>query len=160
KTTSVFLEMGYVVPPAVYRPLEQEPRASMSLLLRTRSDPNRLGGPLQKLVRSLDDQVTLSDVKAMQERLYDLQAEPRFRTMLLGGFAGLALVLAALGIYGLLMQSVIRRTKEIGIRMALGASRASVMLTILQQALRTVAAGIVLGLAATVLMARFMAGLL
>ena len=160
KTTSVFQEMGYIIKPAVYRPLSQNPPTSISLLMRTHRDANALGSPLQKLVRSLDDEVTLSDVKTMQDRLYDLQAEPRFRTILLSGFAGVALLLAALGIYGLLMQSVIRRTREIGIRMALGASRNSVTRIILRQTFTTVLIGVALGLMATVLLARFAAGLL
>jgi putative ABC transport system permease protein len=96
----------------------------------------------------------------MEERLSELQSQPRFRTILLTGFAALALILAALGIYGVLLQSVVRRTKEIGIRMALGATRESVMQMILGQALRTVLVGIGLGLLATLFLARTIAGLL
>src|SRR5579864_4140077 len=160
KTTTVFQEMGYVVSPAVYRPLAQLPPASVALLLRTNGDPNALAKPVQNAVRGLDDEITLSDLKTMEERLRDLRAEPRFRTILLSSFAGLALVLAALGIYGLLMQSVVRRTKEIGIRMALGASRQNVVRVILLQAFTTVFAGICSGLAATLILVRFIGGLL
>jgi putative ABC transport system permease protein len=160
KTTTVFQEMGYVKPPAVYRPLEQQPLASMALLVRTQVDPDLLGNPVERVVRSLDDQVTVSNLKPMDDRLYALRAEPRFRTVLLGAFAALALLLAALGIYGLLMQSVIRRTKEIGIRMALGASRGNVIRGVLRQAITTVSAGIVLGLLTTAFLVRFINRLL
>ncbi|PYY12969.1 MAG: hypothetical protein DMG60_22870 [Acidobacteria bacterium] len=103
---------------------------------------------------------TLANVKTMEERLSELQSQPRFRTFLLTAFAALALVLAALGIYGVLLQSVVRRTKEIGVRMALGATRESVMQMILGQALRTIMVGLVLGLVATLSLARAVAGLL
>lgn len=160
KTQTVFQEMGYVEPPAVYRPLSQEPAASMSLLVRTNDDPSTLTSPVREKLLGLDSEANLANVKTMEERLSELQSQPRFRTVLLTAFAALALILAALGIYGVLLQSVVRRTKEIGVRMALGATRESVMQMILGQALRTVMVGLVLGLVATLGLAPTVAGLL
>jgi len=160
KTQTVFQEMGYVEPPAVYRPMSQEPAASISLLVRTKDDPNTLTSPVREKLLALDKEATLANVKTMEERLSELQSQPRFRTFLLTAFAALALVLAALGIYGVLLQSVVRRTKEIGVRMALGATRESVMQMILGHALRIVLVGLVLGLVATLSLARTVAGLL
>jgi len=144
----------------VYRPLTQDPSASMSLLIRTNENPNAAAKPIREKLLVLDNEATLANVKTMEERLSESQSQPRFRTVLLALFAALALILAALGIYGVLLQSVVRRTKEIGIRIALGATRGSVMQMILGQALRTVLVGLILGLAATLALARTIAGLL
>ena len=160
KTQTVFQEMGYVEPAAVYRQLSQEPSASMSLLVSTSDDPNAVANPIREKLQTLDNEATLANIKTMEERLSDQQAQPRFRTVVLTAFAGFALILAALGIYGVLLQSVVRRTKEIGVRMALGATRESVMQMILGQALRTVLIGLALGLAAALALGRSIAGLL
>jgi len=160
KTQTVFEEMGYVEPPAVYRPLSQDPAASMSLFVQTSVDPNIMTRPVREKLLILDNEATLGNVETMEERLSQLQSQPRFRTILLTAFAALALILAALGIYGVMLQSVVRRTKEIGVRMALGATRESVVEMILGQALRTVLVGLALGLGATLALARTIAGLL
>jgi len=160
KTTSVFQEMGYVVLPAVYQPLTQQPMASMSLMVCAKDEPNTLVHAVEQKVLAVDSDVTFANVKTMEEALYESQSQPRFRTILLSAFAVLALVLAALGIYGVLTQSVVRRTKEIGIRMALGATRQSVVNLVLRQAFTTVLAGVAIGLVATVLLGRVIAELL
>jgi putative ABC transport system permease protein len=160
KTNTVFQEMAYVVPPGVYQPLSQQPEASMSILIRTRDDPNSLATPLAQTLLSIDNDVTLADVKTMDERLAERESQPRFRTILLSAFALLALILATLGIYGVLTQSVVRRTGEIGVRMALGASRQKVMQMIVRQAFGAVAIGIVAGTIATLFLARLAKGLL
>jgi len=160
KTTTVFQEMGYVVEPTVYRPFAQQSSASMSLFVPTNGDRNALMNPLREKLWGLDNEVTLANMKTMDERLSELQSQPRFRTILLSAFAPLALMLTALGIYGVLTQSVAFRTREIGVRMALGATRESVFQMILVDALRTVLMGLGLGLAATVFLARTVAGLL
>ena len=160
KTTTVFQEMGYIAPPAVYRAFSQQPATSMMIFVRTHGDPNAMLNPLQEKLLALDNEVTISDSKTMQQRLFEGQSEPRFRTILLSAFAILALLLAALGIYGLLMQTVIRRTREIGIRMALGATRRNVIENVLRQTFGTVLAGIGIGLAGSFFLGRFLAGLL
>jgi len=160
KTVTVFQEMGYVTPPAVYQPFAQNPPDSMSLFVRTHDDPNAAVDPLEQKLQALDADITLANVKTMKESLAELQSQPRFRTILLSAFAALALVLAALGIYGVLMHSVVRRTREIGVRMALGATRGSVLRMILKQALSTVVIGLASGLIAAVFLVRLAAGLL
>src|SRR5579864_9254174 len=160
KTVTVFQEMGYVTPPAVYQPFAQNPPDSMSLFVRTHDDPNAAVDPLEQKLQALDADITLANVKTMKESLAELQSQPRFRTILLSAFAALALVLAALGIYGVLMHSVVRRTREIGLRMALGATRGSVLRMILKQALSTVVIGLASGLIAAVFLVRLAAGLL
>lgn len=159
KTVSVFQEMGYVVIPAVYQPFAQKPPASISLLVRTGDDPFAVADPLEERLHALDSEVTLANVKTMTESLSELQSQPRFRTILLSTFAGLALLLAALGIYGALSQSVSQRTQEIGIRMALGADHRTVMRMILKQVLNTVVGGLAIGISGALLLLRLAAGL-
>ncbi|HZD76661.1 MAG TPA: FtsX-like permease family protein [Acidobacteriaceae bacterium] len=159
KSTTVFQEMGYVTAPSVYRPMTQAPGA-WTLLLRTAAEPMRMAEPLQQTVMDVDREVVISHTKTMEAILHEQSAQPRFRTMLLGGFAGLALLLAALGIYGLLAQQVMQRTLEIGIRMALGANRRDVVAAIVRQALAVTALGIVLGLAGSLAAGRAMAAML
>jgi predicted permease len=160
RTTTVFQEMGYVTVPAVYRPFAQEPSASMSILIRTFSNPHTIEDTLQRKLSSIDGDIILTDVMTMVERLSANQAQPRFRTILLSVFAALAVTLAMLGIYGLLNQSVHRRTKEIGIRMALGASRGGITHMILRQVLAMVLAGTALGLAVSLILAHSITALL
>ena len=160
RTTSVFQEMGYITVPAVYRPFVQQPSASMSILIRTHSNPDTIGNGLQQKLSSVDGDIILTDVETMAERLSALQAQPRFRTILLSVFAVLAVTLAMLGIYGLLTQSVLRRTKEIGIRMALGASRGSITQLILTQAFTMVLVGTALGVGVSLILANSVAALL
>jgi ABC-type antimicrobial peptide transport system permease subunit len=132
----------------------------MSILIRTRSNPHTIENTLQQKLTSLDGDIILTDVKTMAERLSAFQAQPRFRTILLSVFAALAVTLAMLGVYGLLNQSVLRRTKEIGIRMALGARRGSITQMILKQAFTMVLIGMALGIGASLLLSRFVATLL
>jgi predicted lysophospholipase L1 biosynthesis ABC-type transport system permease subunit len=160
RTTTVFQEMGYITVPAVYRPFLQQPANAMAIFLRTRSNPRALENPLQQKLSSIDGDIILTDVKTMTERLADLQSQPRFRTVLLSSLAVLAFILAMLGIYALLTQAVLRRTKEIGIRMALGASRDSIARMILKQAFALVLIGTGLGLAASVMLGRLVEALL
>ena len=160
KTTSVFQEMGYHTPPVVYRPMSQAPQTLRTLLLRTAAEPMSLSEKVQQAVAGVDRDVVVSNMQTMQSILREQSAQPRFRTALLAGFAGLALLLAALGIYGLLAQQVIHRTLEIGIRMALGANRTQIVGRLVRRALGLTAMGIVLGVAGSLVAGRIMAGLL
>jgi putative ABC transport system permease protein len=96
----------------------------------------------------------------MEQALEQSVSQPRFDTMLLGLFAGIALLLAAVGIYGLIAYSVVRRTHEIGVRMALGAARADVVRMVVRQGASLAAAGIVLGLAGAFALTRFLTTML
>jgi predicted permease len=160
KSTTVFQEMGYVTMPSVYRPMTQAPGASRTLFLRTAAEPMRMAEQLQQTAMDVDRDVVISHTKTMNAILHEQSAQPRFRTMLLGGFAGMALLLAALGIYGLLTQQVMQRTLEIGIRMALGANRRDVVAAIVRQALAVTGLGIALGLAGSLAAGRVMAAML
>jgi predicted permease len=160
KTTTVFREMGYITAPVVYRPMTQAPGQATTLVMRTASEPLEQSEQVQQAVTSVDRDAVISNMKTMQTILHEQAAQPRFRTVLLTGFAGMALLLATLGIYGLLTQQVIRRTLEIGIRMALGANRRQIVDGIVRQALGLTAAGIVLGIAGSLAAGKVMSGLL
>ena len=160
KTTSVFQEMGYHSPPVVYRPMSQAPETVHTLLLRTAAEPLTLSEKVQQAVAGVDRDVVVSNIETMRSILREQSAQPRFRTVLLGGFAGMALLLAALGIYGLLAQQVIHRTREIGIRMALGANRTQILGRVVRQALGLTVVGIGLGVAGSLAAGRILAGLL
>jgi putative ABC transport system permease protein len=160
KTTNVFREMGHITAPVVYRPMAQVPGQATTLVMRTAAEPMRISEQVQEEVTGVDRDAVISNMKTMQAILHEQSAQPRFRSALLGGFAGMALLLAALGIYGLLTQQVIRRTLEIGIRMALGANRSQIVKQIVRQGLGLTSAGIVLGIAGSLAAARVMTGLL
>lgn len=160
KTTTVFQEMGYLVRPVVYRPLTQDIPSSFTVMIATQSDPLQTLGMVQQQLQFIDAELLLGDVETMTDKQSAVLSQPRFRTVLFGSFAALSLVLAMLGIYGLLTQAVLQRTRDIGIRMALGASRTSVLRNILREAFWTVLAGTLIGLACTVLAVRALSSLL
>jgi predicted permease len=146
KGTSVFQEMGFVTSPVAYRPMAQEPGGATTLLVRIPGgDPMREADTVERVVTDVNRNLVLSDVQTVEGFLSSQNAQPLFRTVLLGGFAGMALLLAAMGIYGVLSQRVLERRLEIGIRMALGSSRAHIVSRVLKEALRWTAAGMVLG---------------
>jgi putative ABC transport system permease protein len=120
----------------------------VSILIRTAGDPAALALTAQREIAREDKDLPASDVRPMEEKLRGLLAAPRQAAAFFGGFALLAVVLAMLGIYGVLSYAVSTRTREIGIRMALGASPAGVLRLILGDSLRRAAAGIAIGGAA------------
>ena len=134
--------------------------APNSIVLRTAVDPLSLGTAVRKVVWEIDKDQPVSDIRSMEEIVSGAVARQRFSTMLLGIFAALALVLAAVGIYGVMSYSVAQRTREIGIRMALGAQRSDVLRMTVEQGLKLVLAGVVIGLGAALVLTRVMASLL
>ena len=160
KTTTVFQEMGYIEQPAVYRPLTQDPPASLSLMVLTKEIPSGLVGGIEQQLASLDRDLPLASVTTMKDQQSAVLSQPRFRTVLFGSFAALALVLAIVGLYGVLVQLVARRTREIAVRMALGASRRMVLVSVIREALILAAAGLVLGVAGSAFGVRVLTGLL
>jgi predicted permease len=147
KTTTVFQEMGYVEQPTVYRPLTQGPPESLCLMVLTKESPLGLVSGIEQQLASLDRDLPLASVATMKDQQSALLSQPRFRTVLFGSFAVLALVLAIVGLYGVLAQMVARRMREIAVRMALGASRRAVLISVIREAFVLAAAGIVLGVA-------------
>jgi putative ABC transport system permease protein len=136
------------------------PFAYMTLVARTSRDPAALAEPIRAAVRDLDPSVTVSDVAPMTSVVARAVSRPRFYLMLLSAFAGLALLLATVGIYGVMSYAVSRRSQELGIRMALGATRRDVLRLVVKGALVLALAGVAVGLVGAVALARLMTGLL
>jgi putative ABC transport system permease protein len=132
---------------AIYRSFDRFPQWSFSVIARTQGDPNSLTPALQRAVSSLDPTVALAQVKTMSNLMDEATAANRFRAVLLTLLGGVALLLAAVGIYGLMSYAVGTRTREIGVRMALGAKGSDVTALVLREGLTRAAIGIVIGLA-------------
>lgn len=147
-------------PMQIYTPLWQSGVNSAAVVVRTSRASDRLAADMRTLVRGLDPAVALSDVRTMSQLVSAATAERRFQTLLLSAFGGLALFLSLVGLYALMAYSVQQRTAEIGIRMALGAQRSSVMRLVLRQGAALALTGIVLGFAFAWALTRSMASLL
>src|SRR5262249_23845991 len=115
---------------------------------------------LEREVSDMDSAVSLYDVASMDEKVSEFLSHPRFRAVLLGVFAALAVILAAVGIYGILSQSVSQRTQEIGVRIALGAQTGDVLKLVVGQGILLTVIGLGAGLAASVALTRFLSSLL
>jgi putative ABC transport system permease protein len=148
------------VGPGVYLPLLQSARASGLIFVRSQEPPDRVVPSLRQQVHDLDADLPLVDIKTMDDRFGDATWRTRMSAWLLGVFAALALVLAAVGIYGVLSQSVEQRYREIGVRMAVGASRADIFRLILGRALMFAGAGVAVGLALASWATRLLSALL
>jgi predicted permease len=134
--------------PEMYLPRTQIPIGVMSLVVRTKvSDPTAITNSIRKELAALDATIPLTSVRVFDEYISKSLARPRFNTLLLSIFAGTALVLTAIGIYGVLAYSVAQRTSEIGIRIALGAGKSSIFRLIVGQAMTLVAISVAVGLA-------------
>ena len=130
------------------------------LLVRSDIAPEALEHSIEGQLRALDPRIPLSEAESMTDHLGDLTAVQRFTSVILACFAGLGLMLAVMGTYGVIAYLVAQRTQEIGIRLALGAPRSAVLWLVSSQGLRMAVAGVVIGLAGIVLAARSMASLL
>jgi len=130
------------------------------VVVRTTQDPLVLESSIRASIRNLSDRAILSPITTLEDQLSDQLAPRRFQTSLLGAFSLLALVLAAIGIYGLMHFSVAQRTHDIGVRMALGANRADVLKMVLREGSRLAVIGIVVGLAGVALVTRVLQNML
>jgi putative ABC transport system permease protein len=149
------------VVPHTYEPYAQlGDGISLSIALRGRGDPLTLVANLRSVVHGLDPQLALGSVRTMEQVATQSTAGRRFNVFLLGSFAGLALLLSAIGIYGVLGYFVTERTHEIGVRMALGARRGHVVTLVLGRGMRVMAFGVVLGLAGAIGLTQLLRGLL
>jgi putative ABC transport system permease protein len=138
----------------------QWPRFMMTLVLRTSVDPVSLVSAMRKQVSDLDKNLPIYGVQTMDDVLSEEVASQRFNAGALAGFAALAVLLAGVGIYGVMAYAVSQRTREMGVRMALGAGQGNVLRMILNQGLRLAAIGVGLGLLASIGLTRLMTGLL
>jgi len=146
--------------PILYFPYTQRPKRTMSIVIRTQADPAAMANVISRQTLALDPGQPVYAVKALEQYVSDSAAVPRFRTLLLGLFAGLAVLLAAVGIYGIVSYSVSQRTHEIGIRLALGAQAADMLRLIIRQGMGLVLAGVGIGLAGALALTRLMKTLL
>jgi putative ABC transport system permease protein len=147
--------------PAIYWTHAREPSYSgMALVVRTTGDAARFQTAIQKEIRAIDPEQPIADVRTMKEVIARSIARPRFNTLLLTIFAGVALVLASVGLYGVMNYSATQRTHEVGIRMALGATRTDIMRLVVGNGMLLTLIGIALGVAASLGLTRVMASLL
>ncbi len=146
--------------PEMYLPFGQMAMNGMTLLVKTGTDPLSLAGPLRNAVLAIDPNQPISDVKTMELRVAESVAVTRALMFLFSAFAVLALVLASVGIYGIVSYSVSQRTHEIGIRMALGARRSDVLRLVMRNGIILAVAGIALGIGGAFALTRFMTALL
>jgi len=144
----------------VYLPYYQSPRQSMIVFLKTTGDPTGVIGGVRAAIKEVSAGLPAYDVRSMQSRVADASAQARFSAILLGLFACMALILASLGIYGVISFVVAQRTREIGIRVALGAVRQDVLGLIVRQGLVLVTAGSAIGVLAALLATRVLGTLL
>jgi putative ABC transport system permease protein len=144
----------------VYSPYRQRPSGDMSLVVRSAVDPSSLTSSIRAAVSAIDKDQPIFDVHTMQQLVDDSISTRRLTLVLLGIFSALALILAAIGIYGVMAYSVALRTQEIGIRMALGAQRQHVLRLVLGQGARIACFGVAIGLAAAAALGRLLSNLL
>ncbi len=146
--------------PAYYMPLAQSAWRSTYLVVRGQMNPVNLLPAIREQIWELDKDIPIAKLATMDQLLVESVAVPRFRTLLLGVFAALALVLASVGTYGVVSYSVTRRTHEIGIRMALGAKGREVMALVIRQGMVLALLGVALGVAGSLALTRLMESLL
>jgi putative ABC transport system permease protein len=146
--------------PAIYVPYYQTAWPTMSAVVRTAGEPARLAAAVRGEVLALDRSQPVYNVRTLEEVLSRTLASRRFQTMLLAGFAVAALALAVIGVYGVLAYAVAQRTRELGIRIALGARRRDVLAHVIRQAATLIGAGLLIGAAGALAGSRLLASLL
>jgi putative ABC transport system permease protein len=142
--------------PEFYEPYRQAPIADMILTVRTVNDPLRLAPVLRRAVLETDPTQPISGLTPMAQYVSDAVGTPRLSALLLAAFGTTALLLAAVGIYGVISFSVTRRTREIGVRMALGAAAGDVMRTVVGQAIALASVGIAIGIVSALALNRIL----
>ena len=148
------------VRPAIYFPQEQQPNNFMTMFLTGTVEPASLGPPIRRLVNALDPELPVADLRPMQAVVADALRTPRFFSTLLATFSALAFLLAVIGVYGVVQYSTARRTREIGIRVALGGRPADVFRLVLTNGMGPVAVGAAAGIAGSLGVGRIMKSLL
>ena len=141
----------------LYRPVAQEPFTQLGVVVRARGEPADLIASVRRLVLGIDPQQPIYAAAPLQERVTGSSGQPRFLAILLGLFAAVAATLAAIGIYGVMSYSVAQQTRELGIRLALGAERASVLRLVLNKGLVLAGVGVAIGVAGSLALGKLMA---
>ncbi len=153
-------DLGAEAAPEVYAVLAQSPFSTAFIVARTANDPQSIVGSARRKVASLDKNVPPYHMETLDQYFAQSVAVPRFITLLMSGFAGFAVVLASLGVYGVMSYMVARRTHEIGVRMAIGAKRRDVLKLVLGQGSRPTLVGLAIGVAGALALTRFLSTLL
>jgi putative ABC transport system permease protein len=146
--------------PAMYLPHPQARSSRLTLLVRTHGEPLEIVGAVREQVRAIDKDVPVTHVQTMSQVFDASVAQQRFSMLIVGLFAGLALILSTVGIYGVMAYSVAQRSHEIGVRMALGAQTAQVLKLILKDGMKLAVVGVVMGLAGAFALTRLLTTLL
>jgi putative ABC transport system permease protein len=147
-------------PLQAYLPLSQEPSRSLALVARTRGNPLAIASTVEQTIRSIDKNLPVFSTRSMDQLLGGAVAQQRLTMVLLAGFAVIALLLAAVGIYGVMSYAVTQRTREIGIRMAMGARQRDVLRLIVGQGMTLTVVGVAIGLGAAFGLTHLMSSLL
>jgi putative ABC transport system permease protein len=146
--------------PELYLPTLQNPSRTLTLMVRTAGEPTAIVPAIRRELQVIDPQLPIFGVTTLERELAQTLNQPRFQAVLLTGFAGIALLLATIGIYGVTSHAVGQRTQEVGIRIAMGAARGDVLRLILVQHLRPALAGLAIGVVGAVFLSRFLRSLL
>jgi len=146
--------------PEIFIPYLQQPSLFMTLMLRTKDDPMRWAASMRQAVKSVDAVEPVGNIQTMDDVVQKLIAPRRFKLVLLGSFAMLALVLGAIGLYGVISYAVTERTHEIGIRVALGAERSDVLRLVVGQGFKLTVMGVGIGIFGALALTRYMSSLL
>jgi putative ABC transport system permease protein len=146
--------------PSAYAPFNTWALGFFSVLVRTDADPRAVENRIKSIMRDVDADLPIFGLTMMEQAMSDSVSQPRFYMVLLGAFAGIALLLAALGIYGVISYAVSQRTRELGIRVALGATREKIVRLVIAEGVWLAATGVVLGVFASLALTRALASLL
>jgi putative ABC transport system permease protein len=150
----VFHEMGFLSTPQIYLPFAQDSFGTANFVVRATGEPRALLPAVRRAAAEQNGSVALRRYRTIDDKLAEITSAPRFRAVLLGAFAGLALLLAAVGVYGVLAQSVAQRRHEIGVRMALGAERGRILRLVMSQGMQIISLGVALGLGGALALSR------
>jgi putative ABC transport system permease protein len=145
--------------PEVIVPFAQSPWPSARIAVRTTSDPNALKNSIGKIVQEMDPDLPMAGVRTMEQQIYESMSNDRFNAMMFAAFAAIALLLAAIGIYGVMSFVVAQRSHEVGLRMALGADRNQVVRLVMKDGMTTALLGTALGFAGAYYVGRAMKGM-
>ncbi|HSF24962.1 MAG TPA: FtsX-like permease family protein, partial [Blastocatellia bacterium] len=153
-------EVGDVVEPEIYYPYMQKPRWATYFAIRTNGDPITVVAAVRGRMLAVDKDVPVLNVATIDQLVSAALREPRFNTALIGAFAGLAVLLASVGLYAVISYSVTQRTHEIGVRMAVGAGKRDIFNLIVGQGMKLTLIGVAIGLAASFALTRVMLSML